>query len=162
MAKQYLYLMNKFYFYLVIFCIASFNIIAEGYLKAKNGIEWDSKNQIYTAFGGVEFSNDNFLANAEKIEAQYIIENNEEKFNVIELFNDVIIKFSEEIFKGDYAIYTKEDGIINIKGNVIIQSPTRLLFGDELILDLNTNKRTLNSINKDSHVEVLLNNESSN
>ncbi len=90
--------------------------------------------------------------------AYYKEEKNEEIFTKIELFNNVIIKFKDEIFKGDYAIYTREDNIIKLTGNVSIESPSRLLTGNELIADIDNNKRILNSANKDTLVEVLLEN----
>ena len=70
----------------------------------------------------------------------------------------MIIEFKEETFKGDYAIYTREDNIIKLTGDVSIESPTRLLTGNELIADIDNNKRILNSANRDSLVEVLLEN----
>ena len=70
----------------------------------------------------------------------------------------MIIEFKEETFKGDYAIYTRDDNIIKLIGNVSIESPTRLLTGNELIADIDNNKRILNSANRDSLVEVLLEN----
>ena len=70
----------------------------------------------------------------------------------------VVIEFKDEIFKGNYAIYTREDNIIKLTGEVSIKSPTRLLTGNELIADIDNNKRILNSANKESLVEVLLEN----
>ena len=90
--------------------------------------------------------------------ANYIEENNDEIFTIIELFDNVVIKYEEEIFKGNYAIYTRENNIIKLIGNVSIESPTRLLTGNELIADIDNNKRILNSADKESLVEVLLEN----
>ena len=90
--------------------------------------------------------------------AMYEEKNNEEIFTVIELFNNVIIEFEEEIFRGNYAIYTRDDNLIKLTGDVSIESPTRLLTGNELIADIDNNKRILNSANKESLVEVLLEN----
>ena len=90
--------------------------------------------------------------------ANYIEENNDEIFTIIELFDNVVIEFEDEIFKGNYAIYTREDNIIKLTENVSIESPTRLLTGNELIADIDNNKRILNSANKESLVEVLLEN----
>ena len=70
----------------------------------------------------------------------------------------MIIEFKEETFKGDYAIYIRDDNIIKLIGNVSTESPTRLLTGNELIADIDNNKRILNSANRDSLVEVLLEN----
>ena len=64
-----------------------------------------------------------------------------------------------EIFKGNYAIYTRKDNIIKLTGDVSIKSPTRLLTGSELIADIDNNKRILNSTNNESLVEVLLEND---
>ena len=77
-------------------------------------------------------------------------------------FNNVIIEFKDEIFKGDYAIYTRDDNIIRLTGNVSIKSPTRLLTGYELIADIDNNKRILNSADDESLVEVLLDNNAKN
>ena len=93
-----------------------------------------------------------------KMIANYIEENNDEIFTVIELFDNVVIEFEEETFKGKYAIYTRDDNIIKLTGDVSIESPTRLLTGNELIADIDNNKRILNSANKESLVEVLLEN----
>ena len=94
--------------------------------------------------------------------ANYIEENNDEIFTIIELFDNVIIKYEEEIFKGNYAIYTRENNIIKLIGDVSIESPTRILTGNELIADIDNNKRILNSANEDSLVEVLLDNNANN
>ena len=137
-------------------------MFAEGYIKAKDGIEWDSQKQLYTAIGDVEFSNGTFFALASKMIAQYTSNNNEEIFTKVELFKNIEIKYNDEIFKGDYAVYQKEEGTIYLVGNVMVKSPTRILTGDELIVDLEANKRTLNSADEKSLVEVLLENETNN
>ena len=93
---------------------------------------------------------------------EYIEQKDKEVFTIVELFNDVIIEFKDEIFKGDYAIYTREDNVIRLTGNVSIKSPTRLLTGYELIADIDNNKRTLNSADDESLVEVLLDNNAKN
>ena len=152
-----LFLMNRF-FYLICSIIFLSNASSESYVKAGNSLIWDSENKIYTADGDVEFKNDKFIAFADKMIANYIEENNDEVFTTIELFNNVVIEFNEETFKGDYAIYTRSDNIIKLTGDVSIKSPTRLLTGNELIADIDNNKRILNSANKQSLVEVLLEN----
>ena len=105
-----------------------------------------------------EFKNDKFIAFADRMIANYEERNNDEIFTIIELFDNVVIEFEEETFKGNYAIYTREDNIIKLSGNVSIESPSRLLTGNELIADIDNNKRILNSANKESLVEVLLEN----
>ena len=142
------------FFYLFFFSTAN----SESYVKAKESLVWDSENKSYTANGNVEFKNEKFIAFADKMIANYIEEKNEEIFTVIELFDNVIIKFKDETFKGNHAIYTREDNIIRLTGEVSIESPTRLLTGSELIADIDNNKRILNSANKESLVEVLLEN----
>ena len=67
-----------------------------------------------------------------------------------------MIEFKDETFKGNYAIYTRDNNIIKLIGDVSIESPTRLLTGNELIADIDNNKRILNSADKESLVEVLL------
>jgi len=138
------------------------NSYSEGYIKADEGIEWDSENKTYTAIGNVVFKNENIEAKTNKMIAKYIEENNKEVFTVVEFFENIAIYFKDETFKGDYAIYTKENNIIKINGNVSIDSPTRILTGDELIVDLDNNKRTLNSSTKESIVEVLIDSNANN
>ena len=154
-------LINKLIFlllYLTFFSSAN----AEGYVKAGESLIWDSENKSYTANGDVEFKNDKFIAFADKMIALYEEKNNEEVFTVIELFNNVVIEFEEEIFRGNYAVYTRDDNLIKLTGDVSIESPTRLLTGNELIADIDNNKRILNSANKESLVEVLLENNANN
>lgn len=140
------------FLFLIYFSIAN----SESYVKAGDSLIWDSEDNKYTAIGNVEFKNDKFIAFSDKMIANYIEKNNEEIFTVIELFENVIIKFKDEVFKGDYAIYTRSDNIIKLRGEVSIESPSRLLTGYELIADIDNNKRILNSADKDSLVEVLL------
>lgn len=146
------------FFYLIFFSNAN----SESYVKAQDSLVWDSENKSYTANGNVEFKNENFIAFADKMIANYKEENNDEIFTVIELFDNVVIEFKDEIFKGNYAIYTRKDNIIKLTGDVSIESPTRLLTGYELIADIDNNKRILNSANEDSLVEVLLDNNANN
>ncbi len=154
MIKKILYL-----FVSLLFFSSSYS---DSYVKASDTLIWDSENKKYTANGDVEFKNERFIAYSDKMIANYIEENNEEIFTVVELFENVVIKFKDEIFKGNHAIYTKDDNIIVLTGNVSIESPTRLLTGYELIADIDNNKRILNSADKDSLVEVLLENDSNN
>ena len=150
-------LINKlFFFILYLFSLSNAN--SDGYVKAGESLIWDSENMSYTANGNVEFKNDRFIAFADKMIANYKEEGNEEIFTIIELFDNVIIEFEEETFKGNYAIYTRDDNIIKLTGDVSIESPTRLLTGNELIADIDNNKRILNSADKESLVEVLLEN----
>ena len=135
---------------------------AESYVKAGDSLIWDSENKSYIANGDVEFKNDKFIAFADKMIAMYEEKDNEEIFTVIELFNNVVIEFEEEIFRGNYAVYTRDDNLIKLTGDVSIESPTRLLTGNELIADIDNNKRILNSANKESLVEVLLENNANN
>ena len=150
------------YFLFFIYLIFFPNAYSESFVKAGDSLIWDSENKSYTALGDVEFKNDKFIAFSDKMLAYYIEEKNEEIFTKIELFDNVIIEFKDEIFKGDYAIYTREDNIIKLTGNVSIESPTRLLTGYELIADIDNNKRILNSANDETLVEVLLDNNADN
>ncbi len=138
------------------------NANSESYVKAGESLIWDSENQNYTANGNVEFKNDKFIAFADKMIANYIEEDDKEIFTVVELFKNVIIEYEDETFKGDYAIYTRNDNIIKLSGDVSIESQTRLLTGSELIADIDNNKRILNSANNESLVEVLLENNENN
>ena len=94
--------------------------------------------------------------------AKYIEKQNKEIFTTVELFENVKIEFEEEVFRGNHAIYTRDDNIIKLTGDVSIESPTRLLTGYELIADIDNNKRILNSANDESLVEVLLDNNAKN
>ena len=135
---------------------------SESYVKAGDSLVWDSENNSYNANGDVEFKNDKFIAFADEMIAEYIEKNNEEIFTIVEFFENVKIEFKDEIFRGDYAIYTREDNIIKLIGEVSIESPTRLLTGYELIADIDNNKRILNSESEDSLVEVLLDKNANN
>ena len=153
--------MNKI-FYLLIYLIFFSNSNSESYVRAGDSLIWDSDNKTYIANGDVEFQNERFIAHADKMIANYIEDNNSEIFTIIELFDNVIIEFEDEVFKGNYAIYTRNDNIIKLTGNVSIESPTRLLSGYELIADIDNNKRILNSANDETLVEVLLDNNADN
>ena len=148
--------------YLIVSLLFFSTSYSESYVKASDTLIWDSENKQYTANGNVEFKNEKFIAYSDKMIANYIEENNEEIFTTVELFENVVIEFKDEIFKGNHAIYTKDDNIIILTGDVSIESPTRLLTGYELIADIDNNKRILNSADKDSLVEVLLENDSNN
>ena len=153
--------MNKFIF-LLFLLFFKYNAYSESYVKAEDTLIWDSNEQSYTASGDVEFKNDRFIAFSDKMIAKYIEENNEEIFTIVELFENVVIEFKDEVFKGDYAIYTRDNNIIRLIGNVSIKSPTRLLTGYELIADIDNNKRILNSADNESLVEVLLDDNANN
>lgn len=160
LARLLLRVMTK---YLVIIFIFLYNLSnAESYVKAGDSLIWDSKNQSYTANGSVEFQNDKFIAYADKMIARYVEKKNKEIFTIVELFENVKIEFENEVFRGNHAIYTRDDNIIKLTGDVSIESPTRLLTGYELIADIDNNKRILNSANDDSLVEVLLDNNANN
>ena len=135
---------------------------SESTVKAGDSLIWDSENKSYTATGSVEFSNATFIAFSEKMIAKYVERDDKELFTIVELFENVRIELKDEIFQGDYAIYTRDDNIIKLTGDVSIQSPTRLLIGHELIADIDNNKRILNSANDKSLVEVLLENNADN
>ena len=147
-------------FFIILFIFSKLN--AESYVKADDSLIWDSENKNYVAKGNVEFKNETFIAFSDKMIAKYIEENNEEIFTIIELFENVKIEFEDEIFTGNYAIYTRKDNIIKLTGDVSIKSPSRLLTGYELIADIDNNKRILNSDDKETLVEVLLENNANN
>ena len=149
-------------FYLFFFVIFFSYANSESYVKAGESLIWDSENQSYTANGSVEFKNDQFVAFADRMIANYIKQDNDEIFTIVELFENVVIEFKDEIFRGNYAIYTRDDNIIKLTGNVSIESPSRILTGNELIADIDNNKRILNSANEESLVEVLLENNANN
>ena len=154
-------MINKF-LYLFISIFFSFTSYSDSYVKAGNSLIWDSGNKNYTANGDVEFKNEKFIAYSDKMIANYIEENNKEIFTIVELFDNVVIEFKDEIFRGNHAIYTRDDNTIILTGDVSIESPTRLLTGYELIADIDNNKRILNSADNESLVEVLLDNDEKN
>tara|TARA_B100001113_G_C20744542_1_gene463830 strand:- start:11 stop:472 length:462 start_codon:yes stop_codon:yes gene_type:complete len=153
--------MIKFFYIIFTLLYVSF-AYSESSVKAGKSLIWDSENQSYTANGDVEFKNDKFIAYADKMIAKYIEKQNKEIFTTVELFENVKIEFEEEVFRGNHAIYTRDDNIIKLTGDVSIESPTRLLTGYELIADIDNNKRILNSANDESLVEVLLDNNANN
>ncbi|RZO90059.1 MAG: hypothetical protein EVA57_01005 [alpha proteobacterium HIMB59] len=153
--------MIKFFYIIFTLLYVSF-AYSESSVKAGKSLIWDSENQSYTANGDVEFKNDKFTAYADKMIAKYIEKQNKEIFTTVELFENVKIEFEEEVFRGNHAIYTRDDNIIKLTGDVSIESPTRLLTGYELIADIDNNKRILNSANDESLVEVLLDNNAKN
>ena len=153
--------MIKFFYIIFTLVYVSF-AYSESSVKAGKSLIWDSENQSYTANGDVEFKNDKFIAYADKMIAKYIEKQNKEIFTTVELFENVKIEFEEEVFRGNHAIYTRDDNIIKLTGDVSIESPTRLLTGYELIADIDNNKRILNSANDESLVEVLLDNNANN
>ncbi len=145
------------------FCLFFSNFTyAESYVKAGGSLIWDSENKSYSANGDVEFQNDKFISYSDTMVARYIEQNGKEIFTIVELFQNVKIEFQDEVFRGEYAIYTRSNNIIKLTGDVSIESPSRLLKGYELIADIDNNKRILNSANKDSLVEVLLDNNANN
>ena len=153
--------MNKL-LYLILSLVFSSMAYSDSYVKAGNSLIWDSGNKNYTANGDVEFKNEKFIAYSDKMIANYIEENNKEIFTIVELFDNVVIEFKDEIFRGNHAIYTRDDNTIILTGDVSIESPTRLLTGYELIADIDNNKRILNSADNESLVEVLLDNNAKN
>ena len=153
--------MTKVIFFILSLFLYS-NAYSESTVKAGDSLIWDSENKSYTATGSVEFSNDTFIAFSEKMIAKYVEQGEKESFTIVELFENVRIELKDEIFKGDYAIYTRDNNTIRLTGDVSIQSPTRLLTGHELIADIDNNKRILNSANDESLVEVLLENNANN
>ena len=153
--------MIKFFYIIFTLIYVSF-AYSESSVKAGKSLIWDSENQSYTANGDVVFKNDKFIAYADKMIAKYIEKQNKEIFTTVELFENVKIEFEEEVFRGNHAIYTRDDNIIKLTGDVSIESPTRLLTGYELIADIDNNKRILNSANDESLVEVLLDNNANN
>ena len=142
---------------LIFFLFFNYSLsFSESYIKASNGITWDKNNMTYFAEGNVEFQNDEIKAYANKIKAFYNIKNENE---VVNLDTDVQIYYKDEIFKSNSATYNKLNSLITLYGDVSIVSPERYLSGDELIVDLKNNTRTLKTIGKDSLAEALIKDE---
>ena len=129
------------------------------YIKASNGITWDKNNQTYSAEGNVEFKNNEIKAYANKIFALYSLEDDKETFIKVNLDGNVIINYQGEVFNANSAVYDKIESKITLFKEVTIISPERYLSGDELIVDLKNNTRTLKTIGKDSIAEALIKNE---
>ena len=145
---------------LIFFLFFSYSVsFSESYIKASNGITWDKNNMTYSAEGNVEFQNDEIKAYANKIKAFYNIENEKEVFEIVNLDTDVKIYYDNEIFSSNSATYNKLSSLITLYGDVSIVSPERYLSGDELIVDLKNNTRTLKTIGKDSLAEALIKDE---
>ena len=102
-VKLNLLLINKLlYIVLILFSFSA--AYSESYVKASDSLVWDSENKNYTANGDVEFKNEKFIAYSDKMIAEYVEENNEEVFTIVELFQNVIIYFEDEVFKGNHFI----------------------------------------------------------
>ena len=145
---------------LIFFLFFNYSLsFSESYIKASNGITWDKNNMTYFAEGNVEFQNDEIKAYANKIKAFYNIKNEKEVFEVVNLDTDVQIYYKDEIFKSNSATYNKLNSLITLYGDVSIVSPERYLSGDELIVDLKNNTRTLKTIGKENLAEALIKDE---
>ncbi|MDA1283377.1 MAG: hypothetical protein O3C61_00420 [Proteobacteria bacterium] len=145
---------------LIFFLLLNYSVsFAESYIKASNGITWDKNNMTYSAEGDVEFQNDEIKAYANKIKAFYNIENEKEVFEIVNLDTDVKIYYNDEIFSSNSATYNKLSSLITLYGDVSIVSPKRYLSGDELIVDLQNNTRTLKTIEEDSLAEAFIKDE---
>ena len=107
--------MNKI-FYLLIYLIFFSNANSESYVKAGNSLIWDSENKSYKANGDVVFKNEKFIAYSDEMIAYYIEKDNEEVFTIVQLFNNFKIEFKDEIFRGNYAIYTRDNNTIKLTG----------------------------------------------
>lgn len=133
------------------------NSFGKDVLKAKKGIIWDSENNEYIAEGDVNYFSDDIELFSQYLKASYETIDGKEIFNEIFLKGDVEIIYNDEIYTSDSGIYKKKDKIIILQNNVEVVSEGRILKGDELIIDLEENTRTMNASDKDSFVEVFIN-----
>ncbi len=134
----------------------SSNSIAKDSLKAKIGIKWDSDNMEYIAEGDVIFENNDVKIHSQYLKAKYEIIDQKEVFNDIEVREDVKIEFNDETYIANYGNYDKSSEMIYLFDDVKIISEGRILTGDELIIDLKNNTRTMKASSKDSIVEVFI------
>ncbi len=148
---------NLIKIFVVIFLIFPTILYSKDILKAKEGITWDSENQEYVATGSVEYESSDIKILSDYIKAKYQIENDKEIFNEIEIKGNIQIFYNEEIYYSDYGLYLKPKNIIELYDNVKIVSEDRILKGDELIIDLKNNTRTMSTSKKESVVEVFIN-----
>lgn len=139
------------------FSIAWNNSFGKDVLKAKKGIIWDSENNEYIAEGDVNYFSDDIELFSQYLKASYETIDGKEIFNEIFLKGDVEIIYNDEIYTSDSGIYKKKDKIVILQNNVEVVSEGRILKGDELIIDLEENTRTMNASDKDSFVEVFIN-----
>ena len=72
--------------YLIVSVLFFSTSYSDSYVKASDTLIWDSENKKYTANGDVEFKNEKFIAYSDKMIANYVEENNEEIFTIVELF----------------------------------------------------------------------------
>ena len=148
---------NLIKIFVVFFLIFPTILYSKDILKAKEGITWDSENQEYVATGSVEYESSDIKILSDYIKAKYQIENDKEIFNEIEIKGNIQIFYNEEIYYSDYGLYLKPKNIIELYDNVKIVSEDRILKGDELIIDLKNNTRTMSTSKKESVVEVFIN-----
>ena len=139
------------------FSTAWHNSYGKDVLKAKKGIIWDSENNKYIAEGDVNYLSDDIELFSQYLKASYETIDGKEIFNEIFLKGDVEIIYNDEIYTSDSGIYKKKDKIVILQNNVEVVSEGRILKGDELIIDLEENTRTMNASDKDSFVEVFIN-----
>tara|TARA_B100000965_G_scaffold115315_1_gene95137 strand:- start:7792 stop:8247 length:456 start_codon:yes stop_codon:yes gene_type:complete len=130
---------------------------AQDVLKAKIGIKWDSENKEYIAEGDVTFENDDVKIFSQYLNAKYEVVDEKEVFNQIEVREDVKIIFNDETYTANYGSYEKSNEMIYLYENVKIISEGRILTGDELVIDIENNTRTMKASKKDSIVEVFIN-----
>ena len=148
---------NLIKIFVIIFLIYPKILYSKDILKAKEGITWDSENQEYVATGSVEYESSEIKILSDYIKAKYQIENDKEIFYEIEIKGNIQIFYNEEIYYSDYGLYLKPKNIIELYDNVKIVSEDRILKGDELIIDLKNNTRTMSTSKKESVVEVFIN-----
>ena len=146
---------NLIKIFVVIFLIFPTILYSKDILKAKEGITWDSENQEYVATGSVEYESSDIKILSDYIKAKYQIENDKEIFNEIEIKGNIQIFYNEEIYYSDYGLYLKKN-IIELYDNVKIVSEDRILKGDELIIDLKNNTRTMSTSKKRVLLRYLL------
>ena len=147
---------NLIKIFVVIFLIFPTILYSKDILKAKEGITWDSENQEYVATGSVEYESSDIKILSDYIKAKYQIENDKEIFNEIEIKGNIQIFYNEEIYYSDYGLYLKPKNIIELYDNVKIVSEDRILKGDELIIDLKNNTRTMSTSKKRVLLRYLL------
>lgn len=139
------------------FSVAWHNSFGKDVLKAKKGVIWDSNNNQYIAEGDVNYLSEDIELFSQYLKASYEKIDGKEIFNEIFLDGDVKIIYNEEIYTSDSGIYNKKDKIVILQNNVQVVSEGRILKGDELIIDLEENTRTMSASDKDSFVEVFIN-----
>ena len=117
----------------------------------------DKLNEVLGIAEDVTYENEDIKIFSQYLKAKYEMIDDKEIFNQIDVKDDVKIIFNDETYRADYGSYEKSTEMIYLYDNVEIISEGRVLTGDELVIDIKNNTRTMKASKKDSIVEVFIN-----